>query len=156
RLASSLIPPWRSRRMVSGSPPEPRRSGREIGGGEMSARQSPDLARITLQLLTLGALIATTFWIVKPFLIAFAWATMIAVATWPLFLDVESWLGGRRSLAVVAVTGALLLILIVPLYFAVATIVANAARFVRWSNTLSTLTIPHPPAWLEPIPLVGA
>jgi predicted PurR-regulated permease PerM len=43
-----------------------------------------DLARIVLAVLVLGVLIAGSFWIVKPFLPALIWATMIVVATWPL------------------------------------------------------------------------
>lgn len=50
----------------------------------MEMRASSDLARTTLQLLALGILIATTFWIAPPFLMALAWATMIVIATWPL------------------------------------------------------------------------
>jgi predicted PurR-regulated permease PerM len=44
----------------------------------------PDLARSALQLVTLGTLIGTSVWIIRPFLVAFAWSTMIAVATWPI------------------------------------------------------------------------
>ena len=53
----------------------------------MQANRSPDITRTTLQLLALGVLIAGSFWIVRPFLVAFIWATMIAVATWPLLLS---------------------------------------------------------------------
>jgi predicted PurR-regulated permease PerM len=121
----------------------------------MSAVRSQDLARTTLQLLTLGALIATSFWITRPFLVAFAWAAMIAVATWPLLLTAQAWLGGRRTLAVALMTLALLLILVVPLYFAIAAVVGNAAQFVEWSKSLATLSVPQPPEWVRTIPVVG-
>lgn len=62
----------------------------------MQADRSLDLARITLQLLALGALIASSVWILRPFLVALTWATMIVVATWPLLLHVQAWLGGNR------------------------------------------------------------
>ena len=75
-----------------------------------------DLARTTLQLMALGALIVSSFWIVRPFLVASAWAAMIAVATWPVLLRTQVWLGGRRSLAVAVMTFALLLILLAPFY----------------------------------------
>jgi hypothetical protein len=52
----------------------------------MQANRSPDLARTTFQLLAIGALIVSSFWIVRPFLVASTWGTMIAVATWPLLL----------------------------------------------------------------------
>jgi len=122
----------------------------------MQANRSLDLARITLQLLALGALIASSVWILRPFLVALTWATMIAVATWPLLLHVQAWLGGKRSLAVAVMTIALLLTLVVPLYFGISTIVGNAERIAGWSESLATLTIPQPPAWVGGFPVVGS
>jgi len=120
------------------------------------ARPSSDLVRTTFQLLALGALIATTLWILQPFLVALAWASMIVVATWPLLLRVQTWLGGRRSLAVALMTTALLLILVVPLYFGIGAIVGNAKLILGWSQSVTTVAIPQPPAWLESIPVIGA
>jgi predicted PurR-regulated permease PerM len=115
-----------------------------------------DLARTIFQLLALGVLIVTSFWIVRPFLLATTWATMIAVATWPLLLRTQAWLGGRRALAVALMTGALLLLLLVPIYLGATTIVDNAGQIVEWSKSLATLTLPGPPAWVAALPLVGA
>jgi predicted PurR-regulated permease PerM len=122
----------------------------------MQLNRSPDIARTTLQLLALGVLIASSFWIVQPFLVALTWATMIVVATWPLLLRAQAWLGGRRYLAVVLMTIALLLILVIPLYLGIDTIVQNADRIADWSKSLTTLAVPAPPAWVEKIPVVGA
>ena len=122
----------------------------------MQVSRPPDLARTTLQLLALGVLIASSFWIVRPFLVALTWASMIAVATWPLLLRAQAWLGGRRSLAVASMTLALLLILVVPLYLGIETVVENAYRIADWSKSLATLTVPAPPAWVEAVPVVGA
>jgi predicted PurR-regulated permease PerM len=122
----------------------------------MQANRSPDIARTALQLLALGVLIASSFWIVRPFLLALTWATMIAVATWPLLLQAQAWLGGRRSLATALMTLALLLILVVPLYLGIDTIVSNANWIADWSQSLTTLTVPQPPAWLGTLPVVGA
>ena len=122
----------------------------------MQADRSADLARTTLQLLALGVLIASSFWILRPFLVALTWASMIAVATWPLLLHAQAWLGGRRSLAVALMTTALMLILVIPLYLGIQTIVENANRIAEWSKSLSTLSVPPPPAWVEALPVVGA
>ena len=121
----------------------------------MHANRSSDIARTTFQLLALGALIASSFWIVRPFLMALTWATMIVVATWPLLLHAQARLGGRRGLGVAVMTIALLLILVVPLYFGIAAIVENAHRIGDWSKSLATLAIPQPPAWVATLPLVG-
>ena len=122
----------------------------------MQANASQDLARTTFQLLALGALIAASFWIVQPFLVALTWATMIVIATWPLLLHAQAWLGGRRALAVVLMTITLLLILVVPLYFGISAIVDNAKHVADWSKSLATFTLPQPPTWLQGVPMVGA
>src|SRR5271169_3169704 len=122
----------------------------------MQHNRPSDLARTTLQFLALGVLIATSFWIMRPFLVALAWAAMIVVATWPLLLHAQQWLGGRRSLAVMVMTIALLLILVVPLYFGIDAIVGNAKRIADWSQSLTTFTVPPLPTWVESLPVVGA
>jgi len=49
----------------------------------------------------------------------------------------------------------LLLVLVVPLYFGIAAIVANAQHAVEWSRSLTTITVPQPPSWIEALPLIG-
>jgi predicted PurR-regulated permease PerM len=115
-----------------------------------------DLARSIFQVLFVGGLIAVSFWILQPFLLSMIWATTIVVATWPLLLRIKAWLGGRRSLAVAAMTVALLLVLLVPLALAVTAIVQNADRIIGWAKSLTTFSIPPPPDWLGRVPLVGA
>src|SRR6478672_6000898 len=123
--------------------------------GRLEPDRSLDLPRTTFRLLALGALIVSSLWILSPFLVASAWATTIAVATWPLLLRVQGWLGGRRSLAVVVMTIALLLTLLVPFYFGITTIVENARQLIDWSKSLSTFTLPPAPTWLSTIPVIG-
>jgi predicted PurR-regulated permease PerM len=122
----------------------------------VQSQRTPDLARTTFQLLALGVLIVSTFWIVRPFLVATAWAAMIAVATWPLLLHVQALCGGRRSLAVVVMTVALLLTLLVPFYLGISTVVDHADEIADWSKSLATFTLPPLPGWLAAVPLIGA
>lgn len=119
------------------------------------SRPTSDLARSTFQLLAIGALLLASVWIVRPFLIASVWAVTIAVATWPLLRLLEVRLGGRRRLAAAAMTLALLMLLVVPLYGAIDTLVRNAKHIGQWSESVATLAIPQPPTWLGAIPLVG-
>jgi predicted PurR-regulated permease PerM len=122
----------------------------------MDPNRSPDLARTTLQLLALAALIGTSLWIMRPFLVALIWAATVAIATWPLLLRAQSSFGGRRGLAVALMTAVLLLILVVPLYFAITTITGNVRQITEWSKSLATLVQSQPPVWVETLPLVGA
>ena len=116
---------------------------------------SPDLVRTSFQLLALGALIGSSFLILKPFLAALTWGMAIAVATWPLLLRAQALLGGRRGLAVTLMTIALLLVFVVPVTFAVLTIVEHAPSIAAWSESVAALKIPPPPASLEGLPMVG-
>jgi predicted PurR-regulated permease PerM len=116
---------------------------------------SGDLARITLKVLVLGLLIAACLWILQPFLAATVWATMIVVATWPMMLSVQAWLGGRRWAAVTVMTLAILLMLVVPLVLAVVTIVDHADDMVAWSKSIVAAGIPSPPGWVEQVPFAG-
>ena len=89
-----------------------------------------DLAGTMLQAAFIGALAAGCFWILRPFLLPMIWATAIVVATWPILLRLQAYLGGRRSLAVAGMALMLLLVLLVPLSFTIAAIAQNADRIV--------------------------
>jgi predicted PurR-regulated permease PerM len=115
-----------------------------------------DLTRTTLAVLFIVALIAASFWILRPFIGATIWATMIVVATWPLMLRLQARLWGRRGLAVAVMTVALLLILIVPLGLTVAAIVEHSDRIAGWLRSSEALHLPPPPAWVAGLPLAGA
>jgi predicted PurR-regulated permease PerM len=116
---------------------------------------SRDLARITLAVIVIGLMIVACLWILQPFLAATIWATMIVVATWPMMRGVEARLGGRRWAAVTVMTFAMLLVLVVPLVLAVATIVDHADQMVSWAKAVAAAGIPSPPAWVEQLPIVG-
>ncbi|NLV23158.1 MAG: AI-2E family transporter YdiK [Deltaproteobacteria bacterium] len=118
--------------------------------------QSIDLARTTLAILFICALIITSLWILRPFLPALIWATMIVVATWPVMLKVQERLRGKRSLAVLVMTLAMLVVFIIPFALAIGTILENADQVIRWARILVHVTFPPPPPWLENVPLLGS
>jgi predicted PurR-regulated permease PerM len=116
-----------------------------------------DLARTTLGVLVIVALIAATAWILRPFLGAIIWASMMVVATWPVMQQLQPWLRGSRILAVVAMTSLWLLVLVLPLSLATATIVSNAGEIADWAaQARASFTPPaEPPEWLRTLPFVG-
>jgi predicted PurR-regulated permease PerM len=115
----------------------------------------PDLTRTVLAVLFLGLLIGLSLWILRPFLAAIVWATMIVVATWPMMRAVQARVGGRRSWAVGIMTFALFIVLILPFPAAIATLVVNAGEMADWVKTLAVFKFPPPPDWLTALPLVG-
>ena len=114
-----------------------------------------DLTRTVLTILFIGGLLATSIWILRPFLGAFIWAVMIVVATWPLLQWLQARTGGRRWLATLLMTVILLLVMVVPLSTAVGTLVSHANDIADWARHIRELQLPPPPAWLQSLPLVG-
>jgi predicted PurR-regulated permease PerM len=122
----------------------------------MPRTDSSELTRTTLAVLFILILIAASFWVMRPFLSALLWAAMIVIASWPFFLKLQARLWGKRWLAVMVIITLLLLVLIVPICFAVLTILDRRDEIEGWFNSLSTVKIPPPPGWVEKIPMVGA
>jgi predicted PurR-regulated permease PerM len=114
-----------------------------------------DLPRDVLSILFIGGLIGVSFWILRPFIAAIIWATMIVVASWPVMLAVQARLWGKRALAVTVMTLVLLGVLILPFLALIGTIVANADPIVQWFRSLRIDALPPPPEWLRPLPIIG-
>jgi predicted PurR-regulated permease PerM len=113
-----------------------------------------DLARIVLSVLLIFILIAASFWILRPFILAVVWAAMIAVSTWPLMRTIQARLRSR-ALAVLVMSAAMVLVFVVPMALAIETLIDNADTIKRLARMLATASIPPAPDWVLRIPLVG-
>ncbi|MGR8933045.1 MAG: AI-2E family transporter YdiK [Gammaproteobacteria bacterium] len=121
----------------------------------ISSGQS-DLTRTLLAVFFICALAGLSLWIIQPFLFAALWATMVVVATWRLLLSAQAKFGGRRAPAAALMTGALLLIFVIPFTLAVNTIADNAGQIIAWGKNLSSFQFPaSPPEWLQKIPFAA-
>jgi len=114
-----------------------------------------DLPRITLGVLAIGVMTAASVWVMRPFVPAVVWATMIVIATWPILLAVQARLGGRRGWAVAVMVVALTALLVVPIWLGISTIAENSDRMGQFIHSLATEGLPPPPGWLERVPFVG-
>ncbi len=138
-----------------GRPAEARSVAQTAEHAPAFQRTNVDIARITLAVFFMAGLAAAALWIMKPFVPALVWATMIVVATWPLMLRAQLRLWHSRALAVAAMTVALLLTFVIPFLLAVAVIVAHAPDIGGWVREIPNLRLPGPPGWIEAVPLVG-
>jgi predicted PurR-regulated permease PerM len=139
---------------LQGSPPT-RRANDEIAELPVRRAAQPDLVRTLLVVLFIAGLMATSFWILWPFLPATIWAITLVVATWPIMLQVQRRLWNKRPLAVAVMTVALLVVFVAPFWLAVATIIQNFESIVGWGNAILSFKLPPPPAWLVDTPLLG-
>ncbi len=114
-----------------------------------------DLTRTIFAVLSMAALIAACFWILRPFIPALIWAAMVVVATWPLMLRTQEKMWNRRWLAVTLMTTAMLLAFVVPFTLAITTLVANADQIGSWVRAISKAQLPALPVWVQSLPLAG-
>ncbi len=128
-------------------------AGRESAG---AAATRQDLARVTLSVISLLVLLIAALWILRPFFGALVWATMLVVSTWPLMVAMEKRFGGRRAPAVAVMSVTMLLLLIVPLWAAIGTLINSAEQAAAAAQRITEAGLPQFPAWLAGLPLFGA
>ncbi|MEO8848231.1 MAG: AI-2E family transporter YdiK [Casimicrobiaceae bacterium] len=114
-----------------------------------------DYPRILLIIVLMVTLIVGSLWILRPFIPAFIWATMIVVATWRLMRHVENRVGGHRAIAVSAMTLGILVLLVVPIGIAVDQFVNHFDDIRAGIAWLTSGDLPPPPAWVARVPLAG-
>jgi predicted PurR-regulated permease PerM len=127
----------------------------------MSAKAAPapgrqtELIRSLLVVSILGILFVFSLWVLKPFLPSLIWATMIAVATWPMMLAVQARLWRKRWLAVLVMTVVMSMIFLIPIALAVGTIVSHVGDVTAWVKSFDPQSLNTPPDWVAKIPLAG-
>ncbi|QCI17533.1 AI-2E family transporter YdiK [Buchnera aphidicola (Acyrthosiphon lactucae)] len=112
-----------------------------------------DLSQSILSLIFIVSMGVISFLVIHPFILGFSWASMIVIATWPLMLKIQKFLGGKRSLAVLMMIIILLLLFIIPVFFLVNSLIATSIPLIHWLGS-NTLEFPEL-LWLQDIPLIG-
>lgn len=116
--------------------------------------QHYDLPRLLFGILFIAVLMVASVWVVLPFALGFAWASMVVIATWPLMIRLQKLLWGRRSLAVLVMTLLLVLLFVIPIALLISSVVDNGASLVAWISDPANMHIPDL-AWLNTLPFIG-
>ncbi|QCI15814.1 AI-2E family transporter YdiK [Buchnera aphidicola] len=116
-------------------------------------KEKMDLSQSILSLIFIISIGVISFLIIHPFILGFSWASMIVIATWPLMLRIQNFLGGKRFFAVIIMIAILLLLFIIPVFFLVKSLIATSIPLIHWFSS-NTLEFPEL-SWLQDIPLVG-
>jgi predicted PurR-regulated permease PerM len=113
-----------------------------------------DFERYAL-LAVLVLLVLGCYLVLRPFLTAFLWGSIIAVSTWGPYSLLLQRLGHRQSLAAVLTVLVLTALLLGP----IATLALSATgQWPVWSARAGELLaagMPAPPGWLSALPIVG-
>ena len=109
---------------------------------------------LIIRLAVLAMLVYWSLNLISPFLPIFVWATVLAVALFPVHARLSALLGGRRGLAAIAITLLALLIVLGP----VTALTVNLVETIKLLSAAAldgTLRVPTPPASVAEWPLVG-
>jgi len=115
---------------------------------------SGDITRIVLLVLFIFMLLAGSVWTLMPFLGGIIWAATVVIATWPILLRLRARTG-KPWLAVLIMTGATLLAVLLPLVLAVGTLLNVAHRGPELIREFMKSGLGPPPAWLAKFPIAG-
>src|SRR6187549_3842534 len=123
-------------------------------GDEEAVRseETNDITRIVLWIVVIATLLTASFLTLLPFLSGLIWATTIAVATWPMLIRLQALTGGRRWVAVTAMTLLVALAFVLPFTVAISTLIDAAGRSPTVTNDFLAQGLGPPPSWIAAIP----
>ncbi|WP_343152924.1 AI-2E family transporter YdiK [Buchnera aphidicola] len=118
-----------------------------------NTEEGMDLPQSVFSFMFIVLMIFISFWVLRPFLLSFLWASMIVIATWPLMLKIQNILIGKRFLAVGFMTIGLLLLFFIPVICIVNSLIDSSIPFVNCFIS-GNFSFPNL-VWLQDLPIVG-
>ncbi|MGD8371621.1 MAG: AI-2E family transporter [Syntrophobacterales bacterium] len=109
---------------------------------------------IAIRIGLIALLIALCFQILRPFISLVIWATILAIAFFPLCRGLSGVLGGRVKLAAIIITVVTLLVIILPSIRMVGSLV-EGTKYINDRIQRSEFKVPPPPDSVESWPLIG-
>ena len=110
----------------------------------------------TAVLLAVGVLLGGCALIIAPFLPALLWAAIMSFTTWGAFQWLSRRLGGRDMLAASLLVGLMLVLIVLPLIYALISFAAQANELYTQLKDQIHGGIPMLPSWITDLPVVGS
>lgn len=103
-----------------------------------------------LLLLVIGC-----YFVIRPFLTAFIWGSIISLSTRGMYRRILGWVHGRRRLAATLCSLALVLVLLIPIAALAVNLAAEMPDLTARFQQMFEGGFHQPPSWLAGMPLVG-
>jgi len=100
--------------------------------------------------------LAGCFIILRPFLSAIIWAGVLTFSTWPIYVRLKSFLGGRSTLAAASMTLLIAILVVAPFVIVATGLAENSVTLADAARRALNEGLPEPPEWIARVPLVGA
>lgn len=110
---------------------------------------------MVVTVVAVGLLATGCLLVLRPFVAAILWATVLTYTTWPMLLRLDGWMRGRRSLAAFTMTTLIALVLVLPFVVAGITLTENVSRLEDLFRFLQGGLPPQAPEWVQSLPWIG-
>jgi predicted PurR-regulated permease PerM len=120
------------------------------GPGKYSARTQAAIALIVIGLLLFGCVL-----VLAPFTSAILWAIILSFSSWGIFNTIKRMLGGRASLAALAMTLLLAGIVVAPFVIVGNSLAGNVSDVIDAIRRTFAAGPPQPPKWINDVPVIG-
>lgn len=94
-----------------------------------------DLPRVILGCLAILFMLLISLWLLRPFLLSLVWAGLVVIATWPVMLKIQYWMGGRRAPAIFIMTLLLIAFFVFPLILMAGSLLDISEKINFWVST---------------------
>jgi predicted PurR-regulated permease PerM len=124
------------------------------------ARAAPNLVAESyiekaIAIAVLLVLVIGCFVVLRPFLAAILWATILSFATWPTYFRLERLMRGRRSLAALIMTLVVAALLLVPIILLGMSLAENVMKLIEAIRVAMATGLPALPGWAADLPVLG-
>ncbi|MBD9529102.1 AI-2E family transporter [Paracoccus sp. PAR01] len=110
---------------------------------------------LVIRLTIIGSLCYLSFTLIAPFIIMIIWATILAVALYPIFTALKKLLRGHGGLAAALITLVGVLVIVVPLGAVTVNLAETTLGLVDLFEN-QTVAVPRPPISVQDWPLIGS
>jgi predicted PurR-regulated permease PerM len=93
--------------------------------------------------------------VLRPFVSALLWAAVLCFTTWPVYCRLLRSFRNRRTLAALAMSVAMILIIVLPFFAIGATLAQNVTELVRDIRQWFDVGLGAPPHWVAKVPVIG-
>lgn len=93
--------------------------------------------------------------VLRPFVSALLWAVVLSFSSWPIYRRLLKLVRGRRTLAALIMTTAMILVVFLPFVIIGAAVSDNVRDLTAAARSWTQTGPPAPPTWLQKLPLVG-
>src|SRR4051812_10781475 len=110
-------------------------------------------AELSLRTAAGAVLLIGCLAVLFPFLTDVLWAIVLCFSTWPIYARLLALVGGRRTIAAMLMTLAILLILVAPFAVIATSLSDDIPRATERVRAVLDAGLSQPPAWVGKIPL---